>query len=106
MKPLDDTILEYFKVKSVQSIRYQTHNGVLFAIFITNRFRKIGWFAEFEGKYYGTFSKLQLKDKDDIIDYYLAIDKNAKDSIDSLCSNNATTKTVTANDRPSPYVGQ
>lgn len=86
MNPLDNKILEHFKVKSCQSVRHLEYRDVMYAIFITNRFRKIGWLAEFEGKFYGTFSKLSLKEKDDIIDYYLAMDKNAKETIDKLIS--------------------
>lgn len=83
---LDQKALEIYKVKSFQSVRHLIHNnGTMYAIFITNRFRRIGWIAEVEGKYYGTFSKLQLKEKDDIIDYYLTIDRNAKETIDELC---------------------
>lgn len=84
MKPLDDTILDYFKVKSCQSVRHLHHNGTMYAVFITNRFRKIGWLTEIGGRYYGSFSKMTLKDKDDIIDYYLTMDANAKASIDAL----------------------
>ena len=87
MKPLDQTILDYFKVKSCQSVRHlvDMNTNVAYAIFITNRFRKIGWIAEVEEKYYGGFTKLVLKDKDDIIDYYLAMDDQAKRSILELC---------------------
>jgi len=84
MNPLDNKILEKFKVKSCQSVRHLEYKGIMYAIFITNRFRKIGWIAEVNGKYYGTFSKLSLKQKDDAIDFYLAMDKNAKDSLDKL----------------------
>ena len=81
---LDNKILDHFKIKSCQSIRHLTHDGNLYAIFITNRFRKIGWLTEKDGKYYGTFAKMSLKEKDDIIDYYLAMDANAKASLDEL----------------------
>ena len=84
MNPLDNKILEHFKVKSCQSVRHLEHNGVMYAIFITNRFRKIGWLSEIKGQYYGTFAKMSLKQKDDIIDYYLSMDANAKASIDKL----------------------
>lgn len=84
MIQFDQTILDYFKVKSCQSVRHLEHNGVMYAIFITNRYRKMGWIAEVNGKYYGNISKISLKEKDDAIDYYLTIDKNAKESIDAL----------------------
>lgn len=84
MKELDNKILEHFKIKSCQSVRHLEYNGIMYAIFITNRFRKIGWLAKIDERYYGTFAKLIIKEKDDIIDNYLAIDKNAKDSIDKL----------------------
>lgn len=70
---------------TMQSVRNLEHNGHVYAIYITNRFRKIGWMAEIDGQYYGMTAKLLLKQRDDIIDYYLTIDKNAKESIDALC---------------------
>lgn len=89
MQPLEQKILEQFKIKSCQSVRHlvDMNTSVAYAIFITNRYRKIGWIAEVNGKYYGTFSTLVLKDKDDIIDYYLAMDDNAKKTIQQLCRN-------------------
>ena len=85
MLELDNKILEQFKVKSCQSIRHLLHNGQTYAIFITNRFRKIGWIYEKDGKYYGAQAKMILRDKDDIIDFYVAMDTNAKASIEELC---------------------
>ncbi|MGI9118411.1 MAG: hypothetical protein ACR2IQ_02590 [Minisyncoccia bacterium] len=84
MKELDNKILEQFKIKSCQSVRHLIHKDVMYAVFITNRFRKIGWMAQVGEKYYGNIAKMSLKEKDDIIDYYVSIDKNAKDSIEQL----------------------
>lgn len=88
MQQLNDKILEHLKVKWLQSVRHMEHNGVMYAVYITNRFRKIGWLAEINGKYYGTPAKMSLKQKDDIIDYYLTIDRNAKETIDLILKQN------------------
>jgi len=82
---LDDKIIEQFKVKSFQSVRHLIHNGVLYAIFITNRFRKMGWMTEIGGKHYGNVVKLSLVEKDDIIDVYVSLDTNAKQTINEVC---------------------
>ena len=67
-----------------QSVRHLTHEGELYAIYITKKFRQIGWLGEVDGKYYGTLTDLKLKEKDDIIDYYLAMDENAKKTITAI----------------------
>jgi len=67
-----------------QSVRHLTHLGELYAIYITKCFKQIGWLGEVKGKYYGTLTDLKLKEKDDIIDYYLAMDENAKKTIKTL----------------------
>lgn len=83
---LDEEIIKTLNIKGLQSVRHLVHeSGNPYAIYITNRFRKIGWLSNIDGKYYGTMSKLALKDKDDIIDYYLAIDENAKKTLTELC---------------------
>lgn len=76
--------LEDFTKMSMQSVRHCEYEGVFYAIYITNRFTKIGWMAEIGDKFYGTTAKMKLDQKDDIIDFYLAIDKNAIDTIKSL----------------------
>jgi hypothetical protein len=79
--------LEKFTQKTMQSVRNLEHNGIIYAVFITNRFRKIGWMAEIQGEFYVQLAKMKLEQKDDIIDFYLTTDKNAKDSIDAICLN-------------------
>lgn len=82
----EQDIKKILNIKGLQSVRHLVHeSGNPYAIYITNRFRKIGWLTNIDGKYYGTISKLSLKDKDDAIDYYLAIDENAKKTMNQLC---------------------
>ena len=82
---LTEKELKKITTETMQSVRNLEHNGVMYAIYITNRFRKIGWMAEIDEKFYGASTKLSLQQKDDIIDYYLTMDKNAKDTIEELC---------------------
>ncbi len=83
----EEQIKNTLNIKSFQSVRHlvDMHTSVAYAIYITNRFRKIGWLAQFEGKYYGQMAKLSIKEKDDIIDAYLAIDENAKKTLKEIC---------------------
>jgi hypothetical protein len=67
-----------------QSVRHLIHDGEMYAVYITKGFKQMGWLGEVNGKYYGTITKLALKEKDDIIDYYLTLDKNAKDTIEAI----------------------
>lgn len=85
----DNDICEKLNIKGLQSVRHLIHveTGTMYAVFITNRFRKIGWVTEIGEKYYSQLAKMQLKDKDDIIDYFLAMDENAKKSIADICKN-------------------
>jgi hypothetical protein len=87
MEITDEEIIKTINTKGLQSVRHliDMETGTAYCIYITNRFRKIGWLAQVEGKYYGTQAKLALKEKDDIIDYYLTIDDNAKKTIKELC---------------------
>ena len=80
MQELDSKILAHFKIKSCQSIRHliDMNTSTAYAIFITNRYRKIGWMAEVKGEYYGITSPMSLDQKDDIIDYYVTMKLNAK----------------------------
>ena len=75
--------------QTMQSTRTNIYEDVVYAIYITKGFKFIGWMAEINEKYYGTQAEMVLpaKQKDDIIDYYLAMDKNAQESIKEIKSN-------------------
>lgn len=77
--------IEKISKKTMQSVRHLMYKEIPYAIYITNRFRKIGWMAIIKGEYYGVTSKLELQQKDDIIDYYVTMKKNAEDSIEEIC---------------------
>ena len=85
MEKLNKKELEKLTTMSMQSVRNMIHNNVVYAVYITNRFRKMGWMAEINGEFYGQTVKMRLEQKDDIIDIYLAVDKNARESIDAIC---------------------
>ena len=85
MVSLNKKQLEKLTALTMQSVRNLNHNDVMYAVFITKRFTKIGWMAEIDGKFYSNIFKLKLEQRDDIIDFYVATDKNAKDSIDEIC---------------------
>lgn len=85
IKSLNKKEIENLTKVTMQSVRNLEHNGTMYAIYIAKLFRKIGWMAEIDGKFYGQVAMMKLEQKDDIIDYYLAIDVNAKESIDKIC---------------------
>lgn len=84
MVSLNKKQLEKLSGLTMQSVRNLYHEGVMYAVFITNRFTKIGWMAEIDQKFYSNVFKLKIQQRDDIIDYYLSTDQNAKDSITSI----------------------
>lgn len=84
MVSLNKKQLEKLTLLKMQSVRNLVHNGILYAVFITNLFRKIGWMTEIDGKFYSNVFKLKREQPDDIIDYYLSTDQNAKESIDAI----------------------
>lgn len=84
MQELTKEKVEEVSNVETQSVRHLVYGGALYAIYITKKFKQMGWLAEVNGKYYGTITDLKLKEKDDIIDYYLALDENAKKTIDAI----------------------
>lgn len=89
---LDKAIIDKMNAKGLQSVRNLVHlvedKQVVYAIYIEKGFKNIGWMAEIDGKYYGSYSplgKILKAQMDDIIDAYLAIDDQAKRSIEEIC---------------------
>lgn len=97
---LEKDFIDKLNAKGIQSVRnimHMVHKGegeqtqwvqVPFAIYFEKGFKKCGWLAEINGKYYGSTSPMEkiLKSQmDDIIDVYLALDDQARRSIDKIC---------------------
>lgn len=88
---LEEQIIKKMNAKGLQSVRHLVWEEVPYAIYIEKGFKSIGWLTEIEGKFYGSVSPLEKIPKaqmDDIIDYYLAIDTQAKRSIEQICQKN------------------
>ena len=92
---LEKDFPEKLNMKGLQSVRNLIHpifskketKQIPFAIYIEKGFKQIGWLSEIDGEYYGSVSplpKILKSQMDDIIDAYVAIDMQARSSIEQI----------------------
>lgn len=97
---LDKDFPDKLNMKGLQSVRHLMHaipfegmwKQIPFSIYIEKGFKKIGWLVEIDGEYYGSVSpmpKILKTQMDDLIDVYMAIDDQARRSIDNICQKQA-----------------